>query len=451
MNFDVNDQNQHPRSPLWKTLLAPWVGIFSPSRACHTLRGAGPLSVALLTLILTLIWSAIGFLSTLFWFAVQSRTFTPSIKPHITVRPISDVWLDWQHEGWLGTGGQVGLPLVSIYLGGALIVAILHLPAIHRFGSVLRSLGQSFRAVLAIGGWTTLLSIILGFFVVITRHDQLLNPAAEEYLSRPLAWFIGTSSAYFLTLRLGKCIQILRDNNTLDLPPRCEHCGYDISHSAADGLCQECGQPCSDSTGPDRIRQGWPWQTSPIVKNWLSTTMLILFKPQHFYRRLRVRNTSDWHLRFGRIQILVITCAAAIWLITLCAIESDFSTVFVVAMIDVGMVVGIVGWVTHRAAVLLWTGILLATKRLDDLGWAWTVFCYETAYVWFFCALGGTFVTITIVSKRVQEWVESAARYIPPLTGEPVLDLLFILEFILIVLWLRRIRRAIAAVRWNNS
>ncbi len=452
INTRVKDESRHSHSAWWKVLSAPWVGVVSPSWACSTLDGARTTTIVILAFILAAVWSFVGFLSTLFWFGIERKLVDG--KTQIVIRSIGDVWYGWQLEGWFGTGGHVGLVCVTVFVVVMLVVAAMHVVSIHRtsgFQGLLCSYGRSIRAVLAIGGWVVILSAVLGNFVGIARHQFMIVLPKEPSLAMVLAWVVAATSACFLTLRMSRCTALLRDRISPTLPPRCETCGYDLSHTDMNGRCQECGDPCTHSIGRNRIRQGWAWQSKPTAWRWMVTTFHVVFGPTHFYSRLSVRRDSDEHVLFGRIHLFVIAMMAATWIFCMLSFADGSSQTTVTVVSLVVFLVPIFGWLTHRVVMMACTGVLLTTNPPEDFRWAWVAMCYETAFLWCFCAVGGCFITGGVLSREFREIVRSVAAYLPVIAPPPDLILLLMLELLLAVVWIWRMNRVVAAIRFNNS
>ncbi len=70
----------------------------------------------------------------------------------------------------------------------------------------------------------------------------------------------------------------------------CEHCGYRLRGLSADQACPECGQAVSNSSPVHR--PGLPWQRGAGVGNWLTTALLLWFRPGIGFRRLRVSGSN---------------------------------------------------------------------------------------------------------------------------------------------------------------
>lgn len=94
------------------------------------------------------------------------------------------------------------------------------------------------------------------------------------------------------------------------LPPVCETCGYDLSHTNLDGRCPECGQPVRDSIAPGR-RQPSPWAAArgaARIVAFLQCTILPLVRGPRFFRELAVRG----HQSAARVLFLLNLALAAL-------------------------------------------------------------------------------------------------------------------------------------------
>jgi hypothetical protein len=95
----------------------------------------------------------------------------------------------------------------------------------------------------------------------------------------------------------------------------CEKCGYTLNGLPESGNCPECGQPIIASTIEDKRQvPRWEHTASPTVRDFLATTMAILFRPTKFFRSLTTRGEiapaqrfAIWHWLI--VSVLFGTCA----------------------------------------------------------------------------------------------------------------------------------------------
>ncbi|MCZ6682146.1 MAG: hypothetical protein O7B26_03115 [Planctomycetota bacterium] len=99
-------------------------------------------------------------------------------------------------------------------------------------------------------------------------------------------------------------------------PPTCEWCGYDLTGTANDGRCPECGRAVRDSLGV-HVRAGAPWQCrnkSGLIVSWIACAWQGFNRPSTIGRNLRTRRSTRDHRRFllGFVPIMATVCFAGV-------------------------------------------------------------------------------------------------------------------------------------------
>ena len=215
----------------------------------------------------------------------------------------------------LGGGPAETIFTLTVLFGTLFVVGMawLQMVRIHRAGSVWAAYRRSFRAVTAGLG-----ALTIGIFLVRTVSilkeqswwfDELvkidlyvaLMLVVPSALWLGLAWFSGAVQA------------AEAEPAELDLPPRCEGCGYDLTHQPADGRCTECGMEVALSLTPDQRRPGSPWRLTPSLRAWITTTRMVLFSPQRFYGTLQLRTPDSTERGFAAWHYTALVCGAWLW------------------------------------------------------------------------------------------------------------------------------------------
>lgn len=95
-----------------------------------------------------------------------------------------------------------------------------------------------------------------------------------------------------------------------DAPPTCQGCGYNLTGSAAEGLCPECGESVQASLGPEG-RPGVRWERRGDLTRrqaWWQTSWQAIRQPGVLGRETRLYSPADGHRRFMLLQM----CAAGL-------------------------------------------------------------------------------------------------------------------------------------------
>jgi hypothetical protein len=230
--------------------------------------------------------------------AEDGSVVTQSITPgwQIQRRTPAHVWRDWHAEGWFGPAEAIFLATVLAVLVGTALLAWLQLPFVHRSGSVRRSLALAWRAVAAGGGALMIGTLASGVVIVAQSHLNSLGLLPGIlYSSEALTAlsFCGPPiiSIWFILGVVAAAADRAPAAAPPAPPPRCESCGYDLTHRALNEVCPECGQSVARSLVPGMRR--WPadWERQPSIETWLRSSLRVLCAPRGLYERLTLRSS----------------------------------------------------------------------------------------------------------------------------------------------------------------
>ena len=466
-----------------RVLLAPWIWFLFPRYAARTLIDADRRCFAF-TFVICLLMPALTLVGLEWWDETddyhwqQPATWPPpttSSAPAATApwqypierrhRSFTQVWHDW-HSGELPWWGPAETIFALTVLFGTLAVAgmaWLQMVRVHRTGSVWAAYRRSFRAVAAGLGALTIGIFLLRSVSILVEQSRWFDFLVKidlyvaailvvpSMLWLGLAWFSAAIHA------------AEAEPAELDLPPRCEGCGYDLTHQPTDGRCTECGLEVALSLTPDGRRPGSPWRRAPSLKAWIETTWLVLFSPQRFYSTLQLRTPDSTERGFAVWHYAALVCGVWLWAhISFFAIafrdtfiyggpgwydyEAEMFIGFLAASLS--FVVGC--WLGHRciaAGVVSWW---MARRSLPDSRWAAKIVAYESAFLWIFCSCWGLMlVGITL-------FVELLSKIIGPrgIFGWGIhieaSAMVSLMTLALGAIWLWRYRLARRAIQWNN-
>jgi len=132
------------------------------------------------------------------------------------------------------------------------------------------------------------------------RHRPLLLKYGEGTITT-----IGTACAFWLLWAMHRAVSVRRSTPTIQRPPTCEFCGYNLVATPIESRCPECGQLAVDSLGP-HARPGTPWDRREHVgrlKAWWRTGSDAIFRPSQLGRQIRVLALGRDHGRFLAVHL----------------------------------------------------------------------------------------------------------------------------------------------------
>ncbi|MCH7702399.1 MAG: hypothetical protein IID37_12005 [Planctomycetes bacterium] len=231
------------------------------------------------------------------WSSLSASFWAPSWAPNVN-RPIVSIgqlpwtdcvrgpfaaWALWAHESGIGAVGFARVLLIVLGVEAcAVLVAVGIMPWAAAGEDVLRLFGRCLRLT----WWSTTLMIPLGI-------AWLMHPVIRPILGLPPEWhpfdYIALSGIGLLWLSI-----LLRSTRRYAGPaegpawtprtPRCESCGYRISHPPHAGNCPECGRPVVDSLPEHRSPPAFGEANEFIngVRAYGATLHQVVFEPRFF-------------------------------------------------------------------------------------------------------------------------------------------------------------------------
>lgn len=277
-------------------LFAPLAGIRRPIATARRIRGASILAL----LGAMLCWSLLIAVYAIFTFI---RTEPDAIEYGLFM--LAKVWLEYHAFGpfgWLEAGYALATGLSMLAM---LLLAFIQWPVVLRSGEAIHAFRAALAAVLAGLGYAAVLVVLHGEIIVraFTYYRESGSSGLPMNVGEPLRIFGVFASIALWTGIVGVITRALRDPPPAAVRPRCEFCGYDLTHVTAEGRCPECAADANRSLEPELQRRGVDWERrEPLdLIGWAPTTVAVLFSPREFYRALHVRgdiSAATWFARF---------------------------------------------------------------------------------------------------------------------------------------------------------
>lgn len=457
---------QPTRPNLLRVLVAPWVGVVAPRRAAATLAAAS-LWLVLPAFALVALVGAGVFLGAVLWGSAFEWVELGDPNSPMGSRyapqpiPVAQVWEDMHASGPVSPAELIGIGVFCGFHALMLVAAWLFWPMVHVSGSVVDSLRRSVAAAAAGCGMFCLLLAGAAWFT--SWHVRVANLSSgsslEKYLF-PLQFTIVLLVPLSMIVWLGRTSRAARGDPPAAPPPRCEGCGYDLTHQPESGRCSECGYSVARSLTEGEHRPGVPWQSrdAGALAAWFSTLIELLARPRAFYSRLRVRDREDDARRFARMNFVLLALCFPPWLLfVMVSPGSELRDPDVLRNWFMGVIPGTLGvllaaWCAHRSAsALAGSGWMLRGLLLDGR-WGAQVIAYESGTAWVFALYNGLLVGSFVFAQTwISDLVFDNARTAIRAFGMPLEPLAVLGGSLLIYGWtIYRFRIAIHAVRWNN-
>ncbi|GEM_PF-1721526 len=453
------------RPSWWATFCAPYRFIFQPRRAAATMvagprwaawlaLGVGIILIVCLTVGATL-WSKTV---TVEWDAASDAAGLPI--PILQERSLEEAWAQWRGESAAAAAVRAllygGIPVLL----SAAFMAWLQLPRVHRSGRTGASLLRAFFGVVSGIGLLVLLVALLGAVGAVVQNNQDRQMGAASVAMLPEVFSFVVALGYFAAV-LGlifwvECACVgARDSGPTGSPsPRCERCGYDLTHVPASGRCPECGTDVQAMLVPGMRRPGCSWEESPGALTWRDASLALLFRPSSFYARLQVWTSDTMARRFAAWHYIVLFVGATLWGNLVAwrmwgAMSTLWSAVVVYALV-IPLSCLLAGWGIQRLLAAVVGSVWLVGGTMPDFRPIWKVLSYETAYLWVFVVYDGLLMTSLFLFG---DWMSALVVSITGTTtfrGVPESLAVLLGNGVLCALWLWRYRLACDAVRWAN-
>ncbi|HWL93065.1 MAG TPA: hypothetical protein VNT79_05995 [Phycisphaerae bacterium] len=385
--------------------------------------------------------------------AVQIATVEASYqgnsnKATLKTRTMAQVWTDWHTQGALGPIEIGALAVACVVILLALFTSWLFLPTIYRGGSVWTALRDAFRMVASGVGVLTALFMLL--LAVITLADGVTD---GDYFREPVIVAMpGTLiSIVILLIWLTRAARAMGGPAVLlDANPRCEFCGYDLTHVGIDGRCSECGEATQKSMEFGICRRQSRWQKEHTFPAFFSSIVGVIVRPAHFYKCLALRVDMHRPRAFSRLNIGFIGGGAAAWIFCSAYMMGAPGHEMAAPICAAVLLVSLIAWTLLRLVGSIMTSWALVTQNLSEPLHARMVLAYESAFLWTFCVWSGLVISSFMIWGN---WISSLIKgrqihFFGP--EEPEVMVFIGGNVALLLLWGWRFLIAFRHTRWSN-
>ncbi|MBI4718592.1 MAG: hypothetical protein HY763_12355 [Planctomycetes bacterium] len=457
------------RSAALAILLNPWLNLPRPARATQRMIRASPAVFWFTFILWSMFFGAVAnglgvwhnTLSVATWTRVDVGTAVSMAswqKPELLERSLAEAWTHWwAANGALGVAFVVLAP--AVLAACATIAAWLQLPIVHVGGALRGSFARAFHSVVAGIGLLTVLLATVGAAIVSAFHwdwqrlalvatppwrNEIIDPTALAIV----CFFAGWSLLLFW---LTCAARAAGDAEARTAPgPRCEGCGYDLTHRPDHGRCPECGLSLEASLNLEARRPRRGWERGDGIARWLSDSVQILVRGERFYQSLQTRRPLRASAAFARWHLVAVGMGAATWLVTMLLGHQKSSSHLVTAVSISLFAAPLMGWATHRFVAAAVTTAWFARQGLAGSAVAGLVLTYESAFLWVFCLANGLLLTSYWLFG---DWLTSllGRQFWNTLLGGPTepIAVLFV-NAALILTWMLRFHRCLRSVRFAN-
>ncbi|MGE0481389.1 MAG: hypothetical protein AB7Q17_13050, partial [Phycisphaerae bacterium] len=454
---------------------AVWLGLLNPRYAVDRVAHASKMTL-LLMFALHAALLVVGAIVLVMWEEAVDWTWRPAIPnaatgaveaagPVVRVGTIQDVWAEWHTAGVIGPAELAAASVLLALLLGTHFLAWLHLPAVHRAGSFAASYWRTYRAVVSACALVCILTLIpMSLVVWNSRTWKLTGRRALPGPGDMIDPLITAAAIIVGVVWVAAAVRRAAGPAAPpEQPPRCEGCGYDLTHVSSDDRCSECGLSASRSLTPGVLRPGAMWQQQNRVPSWLRTTVAALVQPTRFYAALQVRRTDCADLRFALTHYLLIALLAAAfpvaadtarilkergpagaWLALTAPSPQMKSLGALFSMVAPGLAYG-----AHLGIRAVATTIAWMQQRLPDTRQLAAASHYETVFAWIPLGFLGVFIgSFIIFGSWLRQIVGRAWGLLLPVPIE--VELVFLTLAALLVVWFFRYFALIRGVRFGN-
>jgi hypothetical protein len=394
---------------------------------------------------------------------------------------------------------HISVPSTAI---GVALLGILMFPAVHRAGNLWPAVARCLAVAATTAPAAAVLITTQGLVVAAEAMIGLLMNVPSE-MPGAVLW---TPLAVLLILHL--CAAARGAGSTapaVPLPPRCEGCGYDLTHRPAE-RCSECGANVAESLSPLRRGQS-DWDRGERTwRAWLGASWSALLSPGRFYAALRTRGSSSPARRFSGLHLLWLAIGGGCWISAMWTLSAAFpmrqpswlaaeqallgiamtigaglacgarpasrrpNIVLALLILGLAILVAVNTWsrdfemilillgFTFATPVVTWFGLRLAglvvglacalTHWLADLRCLERVLAYESVVLWLFCGMWGSMLASFVA---MGPWLSIVLAKTPLRNAaEPMTVLLLTLGGAAAWIFVR-LPLALRRVRWANG
>jgi len=226
-------------------------------------------------------------------------------------------------------------------------------------------------------------------------------------------FWTGIACTFWILWALLRAAGIRRPVPAIPRPPTCEFCGYNLTGTAAESRCPECGRAVIESLAPG-VRAGTPWERRKelgTLRTWWRCGADAVLRPGRFGRLIKVRAQVHDHRLFLAAHLPLIFLIA--WAGFLCCyliglgMRSDRGEEFILVALGFGPYFGYLATLLTLALAGLaanLVGLIFSVRNRRNLLPASTqVACYLGTYltVWAACS------TILVVAAFVVDSAEA--------------------------------------------
>lgn len=112
------------------------------------------------------------------------------------------------------------------------------------------------------------------------------QPFLVQHNDAIIGWLCIAGSTWMLWA-LFRSVGARRAPAIVERPPTCEFCGYNLTGTAIESRCPECGTPAIESLGP-HVRTGTDWDRGGGLRAWWRCALDALFRPGMLGRQIQV-------------------------------------------------------------------------------------------------------------------------------------------------------------------
>ena len=229
----------------------------------------------------------------------------------------------------------------------------------------------------------------------------------EWYDTKP--WYIknagyeivtaGVASAVWMLWTLLRAVGAQRKAVPIDRPPTCEACGYNLSGTAVDSVCPECGEAVTCSLGAG-VRPGTDWERRAEVgrwKAWRKCCADAVFHPKKFGGQIQMTSLNVAHRSFLACHLPLVFCLGGVGFIACVSLRQGVNLLseFPVVALLAGAVIGCLSVITSVGLIHLAAFLAALQYRLEGhrnlMAGSIQVACYLSGYLVF----GVVLVTVT--------------------------------------------------------